>query len=617
MKRMAWTVLLVKLICVCMFSSCNGGDGIPDHGSGTHQATDRIADSITGGAESDTGGVEGTNSAEAAVVCQHTFGEWNIVKQATCKEEGKRSRACGKCSVTEEEAIPKNEVHTPVTDAAVSASCQNTGLTEGSHCGVCGKILVKQDGLSKQPHNYVDGYCDVCKERKASSGLAFIDYNDDGYAAVSGIGSCTDTVIVIPELAPSGLPVKEISMQAFQGCTDLVEISIPDAVGYIGMEAFMNCTSLKKISLPDAYTDMALRTFQNCTSLKEITVPGKVFRIGPECFSGCTALESIVIPASVTTYSKNAFQGCTIKNVYISSLDAWCTGTFYNAYANPLYCAENLYLQQELVTSVELNKDVSFRAFAGYQRLTEVVLGNSVESVGESAFYGCGELTRVVFGNRVATVGACSFYNCTKLNEICLPASVKTISNKAFYGCSALQTVTGAGGLQSLGDYAFSGCSALRAIDLPETVTYMGISAFEKCASLESITIPFVGVGSRGDRYQSFGSLFGSTEYEGGETVTQFKGYSYCIPKSLKHVKLLTNEYASDKEFENCKYIERITFGKNIKSVGASSVTGCSALTDIYYEGTKAEWEGLHYSESFNSLEAVTVTCADGVVEKN
>ena len=189
-----------------------------------------------------------------------------------------------------------------------------------------------------------------------------------------------------------------------------------------------------------------------------------------------------------------------------------------------------------------------------------------------------------------------------------------------------MQTITVANGLQSLGDYAFSGCSSLRAIDLPSTITYMGISSFEKCASLESITIPFVGVSTCAGEYEAFGSLFGSTQYEGGEMITQIKGsigtqgyeYSYCIPKGLKHVKVLSRDvYSSTREFTNCKYIESITFGKNCTRVGATSVLGCTALTNIYYDGTKEEWNNLRYSDSFLSIETVTITCSDGVIEKN
>ena len=611
-------------------------------------------------------------SSEAKVVekKEHTPSGWITDSEATCKAAGTKHKECTECEKvletgtiekltthTPAEAVKENFVdsdcetegsynsvvycsvceaklsseaktvgkkdHTPVADAAVPASCKNTGLTEGSHCSICDKILVKQNEVPKEEHAYVNGYCSICNEKKVSEGLQFENY--DGYAAVTGIGSCTDTVIIIPDYAPSGLPVKEIGMQAFQNCTNIVEVIIPDAVGAILNEAFMNCTSLEKITLPSEYWDIQLRTFKNCTALREVIIPNNVFRVGAEAFANCTSLENITIPTSVTTYSKDAFKGCTIKNLYISSLDAWFNSKFNNSNSNPLYCAENLYLNKALVTTVEINQNIPFGAFMGYEKLTKVVLGNSVKSIGDSAFYGCSGLTEVVFGNKVETIGSSAFYNCTKLTATQLPSSLKTLSNKAFYGCSALQTVTIASGLQSVGDYAFSGCIALRAIDFPVTVTYMGISCLEKCASLESITIPFVGVSTCEEQYAPFGSLFGSAQYEGGDIIqikqsvgTQIFEYSYCIPISLKHVKILKQDitYSSTRGFMDCKYIESITFGKDVTGVWSGSIRGCTALTNIYYEGTKEEWKNLRYSEAFDTIENITITCSDGVLEK-
>ena len=90
-----------------------------------------------------------SNDNTTQSLCEHTFGEWNTVKQATCKEEGKRTRTCSKCSETEEESIQKSEIHTPVVDVAVPATCKDTGLTEGSHCSVCNEVLVTQTTIPK------------------------------------------------------------------------------------------------------------------------------------------------------------------------------------------------------------------------------------------------------------------------------------------------------------------------------------------------------------------------------------------------------------------------------------------------------------------------------------
>ncbi|MBE6645371.1 MAG: hypothetical protein E7612_08360, partial [Ruminococcaceae bacterium] len=112
MKKIVWVLLSLSFICLFVLSSCDSTDNNPIDNN--QQSTEETSDN--------------------PINCQHTFGDWNTVKKATCKEEGKRVRTCSICAEAEEEAISKSETHTIVTDIAVSATCKDTGLTEGSHC---------------------------------------------------------------------------------------------------------------------------------------------------------------------------------------------------------------------------------------------------------------------------------------------------------------------------------------------------------------------------------------------------------------------------------------------------------------------------------------------------
>ena len=133
MKKVVWLALILTLLCVFAFLACDNVDTPPENDNG-QQTTDENGDN---------------NSPENPTVCLHTFGEWETVKQATCKEEGKRTRTCNKCSEAEEESIQKSETHTTVIDEAVPATCKDTGLTEGSHCSVCNEVLVAQTVVPK------------------------------------------------------------------------------------------------------------------------------------------------------------------------------------------------------------------------------------------------------------------------------------------------------------------------------------------------------------------------------------------------------------------------------------------------------------------------------------
>ena len=126
------------------------------------------------------------------------------------------------------------------------------------------------------------------------------------------ITDCNDAAtgeLVIPDTI-EGHPVTSIGEYAFQGCTSLTNITIPDGVTTIGSVAFVGCTSLTAIKIPDSVTSIATFAFWNCTSLTSITIPDSGTLIAGGTFQNCTSLTSITIPDQVTSISYDAFNGC-------------------------------------------------------------------------------------------------------------------------------------------------------------------------------------------------------------------------------------------------------------------------------------------------------------------
>ncbi len=141
MKKAFWLTLLLSIVCIFALSACNG---------------------------------ENSNSNND-IVCQHNFGNWETVKQATCNEEGKLVRTCSKCSETEESIVSKTDSHT-WTQATCSSpkKCQLCGVTEGTpiehdwgnptcttprSCLVCWTV---DDNSEPLGHSYVNGECEIC-----------------------------------------------------------------------------------------------------------------------------------------------------------------------------------------------------------------------------------------------------------------------------------------------------------------------------------------------------------------------------------------------------------------------------------------------------------------------
>ena len=122
----------------------------------------------------------------------------------------------------------------------------------------------------------------------------------------SAFDGCTGlTSIEIPN------SVTSIGYQAFSYCTGLTSIEIPSSVTNIGNYAFYECTGLTSVEIPNSVTSVGEGTFLNCTDLTSIEIPNSVTSIGSTAFWGCTSLTSIVIPSNVTTIGNSAFLGCT------------------------------------------------------------------------------------------------------------------------------------------------------------------------------------------------------------------------------------------------------------------------------------------------------------------
>ena len=164
--------------------------------------------------------------------------------------------------------------------------------------------------------------------------------------------------------------------------------------------AFSNCSSLTSIDIPSGVTSIGDSVFIYCSSLTSIDIPSGLTSIGSSAFSNCSSLTSIDIPSCVTSIGYYAFSGCSrLTGVYITDIASWCAIEFGNSSANPLYYAENLYLNNELVT--------------------DLIIPSSVTSIGFSAFYNCSRLTSIEIPSSVTSIGALAFSYCSSLTIYC------------------------------------------------------------------------------------------------------------------------------------------------------------------------------------------------------
>ena len=310
--------------------------------------------------------------------------------------------------------------------------------------------------------------------------------------------------------------VTSIGEDAFYNCYRLTSVTIPNSVTSIGDGAFYDCFGLTSVTIPNSVTSIGSVAFHECSGLTSVTIPNSVKSIGSSAFSGCDGLTSVNIPNSVTSIGDKAFAYCygltsvTIGNsvtsigdkafykcsgltsVHISDIAAWCNIGFRGNDSNPLEYAHHLYLNGEEVKDLVIPNSVTsigVAAFYGCSGLTSVTIPNSVTSIGSSAFSGCSGLTSVNIPNSVTSIGGSAFRNCSGLTSVNIPNSVTSIGDYTFYGCSTLTSVNIPNSVTSIGDYTFYGCSTLTSVTIPNSVTSIGYQAFSGCSGLTSVTI--------------------------------------------------------------------------------------------------------------------------------
>ena len=398
MKKLIFISLALSFICLFVLSSCDSTDNNPPIDS-NQQAVEGTSDD--------------SDATDAPIDCQHTFGEWNTVKEATCKEEGKRVRSCSICAEAEEEVISKSETHAIVADIAVSATCKDTGLTEGSHCSVCNKVLVAQTVIPK-----TEDHTPITDAAIAAS------CKNTGLTEGSHCSVCNKVLV-----AQTVVPKTEVHSSS----NWIIDV---EATCKSEGEMHKECNVCKQV----LESEKIEKSVTHTTLKNNVEMPSGSF---------CGDAGSCLVSVSC------AVCGEIISSGYqdIPEKHSMANGTC-QACGLPQSTTAGLYFG--------LNSDgksyyvMPGRNFAG----GNVVIGvyNNL-SVTEVDFVGCDSLTSIVIGDCVEKIG--SFEACFNLISVKLGDRIREIPEYAFRDCSKLSTITFGDGVEKIGENAFSGCSRL------------------------------------------------------------------------------------------------------------------------------------------------------------
>ena len=256
----------------------------------------------------------------------------------------------------------------------------------------------------------------------------------DGTLEITEYVGNSATYVIPSEI--DGKRVTQIGYDAFNDCTELTSITIPDGVTCIGNSAFSYCTSLETVTIPNSVTQIYPRAFYDCTLLKEVTIPASVTSIGNEAFG------YYYVRDSSETKKADGFKINYVNN----TRGHW-------------YAIKNGFTDGTCFVVNELDDGtVEITGYAGNSAtcvIPDEIHGKKVTRIGDSAFKDRTELTSVTIPDGVTYIVDCAFFGCTSLETVTIPNSVINICSSAFRNCTSLKEVTIPASVTNIEYYAF------------------------------------------------------------------------------------------------------------------------------------------------------------------
>ena len=356
--------------------------------------------------------------------------------------------------------------------------------------------------------------------------------------------------------------VTSIGSNAFNGCSDLLSVVLPNTVTTIKDYAFYECTNLVSIVFGSAIKDIGIRAFSGYNSYyvsKYYHIP-----IKKAIWLGNTAPEGrSEVFAEVNYVSSKTFGDISDRMVYpfLSSIFE-VDGVIYvpvspsDRTCDIIDCNYSYSSRELSIDSVVINKgielkvlDVNLYSFYKNDSISSLNISNR-GLIGEYAFTKCRNLTSIIAHNN-GYIGREAFSGCTALRTANI-SNNGYIKFNAFSGCTALRTANiSNNGYIDWG--AFSGCTALETANISNN-GYIGSGAFRECTALETANI-------------SNNGYIGSSAFSG------------CT--ALYTATIECNGDIQKEAFKNCSNLTSISLGNNINSIGDSAFEWNKALTEI------------------------------------
>ncbi len=455
--------------------------------------------------------------------------------------------------------------------------------------------------------------------------------------------------------------ITSIGVAVFKRCSSLTSLVIPNSVTSIGQYALAGCESLEHLVIPASVTSIGSSAFFYGVEgldgsiwliCDKITSAGPIGsgcnyefgwteNIPKNAFSHLDNLNCVTIPNSVTSIGEMAFWECQNltdvyyagseedwKNISISNYNSFLTdSTIHYNYMS----TSEAEVSEEETSTLSSSTGRSSGSNSGLQVSSTIIdsgtcgdnLSWTLDDNGLLTISGRGKMKgyasykktpwynnrnnikNIKFNGNVTSIGNSAFCACESLTSVTIPNSVTSIEGQAFYECGSLTNITIPNSVTSIGGQAFRNCSSLISVAIPNSVTTIGYSAFCGCDSLTSVTIPN-SVTSIGE--QAFGSCDSLTNIVLPSSITSIDNYTFSGCSNLKSITIPKSVTSiGNHAFYSCGNLKSITIPKSVTYIDSDAFRGCSSLSDIYYTGTKDEWNSMKISIGNSNLLNATI----------
>lgn len=236
----------------------------------------------------------------------------------------------------------------------------------------------------------------------------------NGKATITKCDTSISGDVLIPTTL-GGYSVYKIGYYAFFGCSNLINLTLPNGLVSIENEAFSHCSNLKSVFIPDSVMNIGSYAFYGCSSLKNVVIPNSVTSLGYLVFAGNSTLESITLPIFGEYINEPNSQMGNLGSVFGPDFGinySWAVDEeelpYYALYGNydglEFYKRHNSFVPSTL-KSVEISEgftELRRGAFAFCDKITSITLPVSLKFIENYTFYNCSNLKDIYYnGNEL------------------------------------------------------------------------------------------------------------------------------------------------------------------------------------------------------------------------